>query len=127
MSFKSGSTAFATSRLIESSPLSSLRVLFDEAMFRNIRKSTVTESHGVSARMNWDVTLDELDKFIGLVIALGILGQKVSGIQPRGVQCSTELLSRSRFKDVMHFLCFDIKSERQQWVIHHKFCLASSL
>lgn len=36
LSFKPGPTAFATSRIIESSPLSSFRVLFDEAMLRNI-------------------------------------------------------------------------------------------
>ena len=43
-SFKPGPTAFATSRITESSPLSSFRVLFDEAMLRNIRKSTVAEA-----------------------------------------------------------------------------------
>ena len=38
LSFKPGPTAFAISRIIESSPLSSFCVLFDEAMLRNIRK-----------------------------------------------------------------------------------------
>ena len=52
LSFKPGPTAFATSRITESSPLSSFRVLFDEAILRNIRKCTVTKAHCVSGRMN---------------------------------------------------------------------------
>ena len=75
-SIKSGPTAFAKSRIIESSPLSSFRVLIDEAMVRNIQKSTVTKAHRGSSRIKWDVTLDEMDKFIRLVIARRILGQK---------------------------------------------------
>ena len=76
LSFKPGPTAFATSRITESSPLLSFRVLFDEAMLRNIRKCTVAEAHRVSGRMNWDITRDEQDKFIGLVIVRAILGQR---------------------------------------------------
>ena len=34
------------------------------------------EAHRVSGKLNWDVKLNELDKFIGLVIARGILGQR---------------------------------------------------
>ena len=75
-SFKPGPTAFATSRFTKSSPLSSFCVVFDEAMLRNIRKYTVAEAHRVSNRMNWDMTLDELDKFIRPVIARAILGQR---------------------------------------------------
>ena len=36
-------------------------------------------------------------------------------------------LSRRRFKEIMRFLCFHVKSERRQRVILDKFCLASSL
>ena len=38
LSFKSDPTAFATNRITESSPLSSFRVSFDEAMLQNIKK-----------------------------------------------------------------------------------------
>ena len=69
LSFKPGPTAFATSRIMESSPLSSFHVLFDEAMLRNIRKCTAAEANRISDKINWDVMLDEWDKFIGLVIA----------------------------------------------------------
>ena len=45
-------------------------------MLRNIRKCTVAKADHVSGKMNWDMTLDELDKFIGLVITREILGQR---------------------------------------------------
>ena len=87
-------------------------------MVRNIRKSTVTEAHLVSDRMNWDVTLDELDKYIELVIARGILGQR--GLPEESLRDTTwgcpvfnRILSRSSFKDIMRFLSLDVKSERQ--------------
>ena len=67
-SFKPGPTAFATSKIMESSPLSSFRVLFDEAMLRNIRKYTAAEANRISDKINWNVELDELDKFVELVI-----------------------------------------------------------
>ena len=129
LSFKPGPTAFATSRITESRPLPLFRVLFDKAMLRNIRKCTVAEAHRVSGRMNWDMTLDELDKFIGLAIATAILGQrrlpvKILWITTWGCLMFNKTLSRRRFKEIMHFLCFYVKSKR---VILDKFCLASSL
>ena len=73
--FKPGPTAYATSRIIESSPMSSYRALFGKAMLRSIKKCTVAKAHRVLGETNWDVILDELEKFIGLAIAKEILGE----------------------------------------------------
>ena len=61
---------------MESSPLSFFRVLFGEAMLRNIRKCTVVKARCICDQTNWDVTLDELNKFIRLISARGTLGQR---------------------------------------------------
>ena len=132
LNFKPGSTAFAKSRSTESSSLSSFRVLFDKAMLRNIRKSTVAKAHRVSGRINCNMTLDKLDKFIGLVIARGISRQRglsVGSLWDTTWGCSifNKTLPRCRFKEIMSFLRFNVKSERRQRVIFDKFCLASSL
>ena len=132
LSFKPGPTSFATSRIMESSPLSSFRVLFDEAMLRNIRKCTVAEANRISDKTNWDVTLNELDMFIGLVIARGILGQRDLQVESLwestwGFSMFNNALSRQIFEEIMRFLRFDLKSDRRQRVIYDKFCLASSL
>ena len=125
-SFKPGPTACATSIITESSPLSLFRVLFDKAILRNIRKWIVAEAHCVSGRMNWNMTLDELEKFIGLVIAKGILEQR--GLPVESLWDTTwwclmfnKTLSRSRFKEIMRFLLFAVKSERRKRVILASF------
>ena len=105
LSFKHGPTAFGTCRITESSRLSLFRRLFDEAMLRDIGKRTVAEAHRVFARMNWDMILDELDKFIGLVIARGILGQRGLSIEilwdtTWGCSMFNKTLSRRRFKEI---------------------------
>ena len=132
LSFKPGPTAFATSKITESSPLSSFCVVFDEAILRNIRKCTVAETHRIFGRINWDMTLDELDKFIGLLIARAILGQrglpvKCLWITSWGCSMFNKTLLRRRFKEIMRFLCFHVKSERWQRVILDMFCLTSSM
>ena len=81
---------------MESCLRSSFRILFDEAMLINIRKCTIVDTLCISDKINWDVTLDELDKFIGLIIAKGILDReiclwKVYGNQPGYFRCSTTL------------------------------------
>ena len=101
-------------------------------MLRNIKKCTGAEAQNVSDRMNWDMTLDELDKFIGLVIARAIVGQRGLPVESLcdttwGCSMFNKTLSRLRFKEIMRFLCFQMKSERRQRLILDKFRLASSL
>ena len=101
-------------------------------MLRNIRKCIVVETLCISDKINWDVTLDELDKFIGLIIARGILGQRDLPVE--GLWQSTwafpmfyNTLSKHRFKEIMQFLRFDVKSNKRQRVMHDKFWLVSRL
>jgi len=53
----------------KANPSSSFRVFFGEAILRNTRKCTAAETHPVSGNTKWDVALEELDQFIGLIIA----------------------------------------------------------
>ena len=52
---------------MESNPLPFFRILFDEERLRNVRKCTAVETRCISDKINWDVTLDELYKFIQLI------------------------------------------------------------
>ena len=58
-------------------PSSSFRLLFSEAMRQNLQKCTVSEAHGLTENINWNVTLHELDKFIGLIITRDVVGQRI--------------------------------------------------
>ena len=58
------------------------------------------------------MTLDELDKFIGLVIAREILGQRRLPMENLwdtiwGCSIFNKTLSRRRFKEIIRFFCFD--------------------
>jgi len=37
-------------------------------MQRNTQKCTIAEAHRVSSDPHWKISLDELDKFVGLII-----------------------------------------------------------
>ena len=67
-----GPIAFA----IEGRPSSSFPIIFSEAMLQNIQQFTISEAQRVTGNIKWKVTLQELDKFIGLIIARGVLGQR---------------------------------------------------
>ena len=81
---------------------------------------------------NWMVTLEEFNKFIGLIIARGVLGQ-------RGLPCFSlwntswgcpmfnKTLSRYRLMEIKSFLRFDMKSDRRRHLVEDRLCLASSM
>ena len=111
---------------MEGSPQSFFCVLFDEAMLRNIKKCTVVEARCISDKINWDVTLDELNKFIGLITASGTLGQRVLPVESLWESAWTlpmfnNTLSRHIFEKIMQFLRFDAKSDKHERVIHDNF------
>ena len=86
-------------------------------MLKNIRKCIVVETLCISDKINWDVTIDELDRFFGLIIARETLGQRDLPVE--GLWQSTwafsmfnNTLSRHRFKEIVRFLRFDVKSNK---------------
>ena len=82
--------------------------------------------------MNWDTTRDEQDKFIGLVIARAILGQR--GLPVKSLLITTwgclmfkQNSVKTQIQAKNEFFCFHVKSERRQRVILDNFCFASSM
>ena len=64
-----GPAAYSVSRVNLNDPLSSLRIFINEPMLRNIRKCTEAETQRVTKKPKWTIRLDNLEKFIGLIIA----------------------------------------------------------
>ena len=79
--FRSGPTSYAAHRIPHNSVVSSFIILFNEPMLRHIRKCIITESQRVTGNDKWSVSLDELDKFIGLVVARGVIGSRTLPIK----------------------------------------------
>ena len=127
-----GPTSYSTARVMRDTPVSAFRVLFDEAMLRNIQKCTNAEAQRCTNDKNWSVTLDELDKFLGLIIARGIIGGRNMPLKSMwdktwGCPLFSKTMARDRFLEIMKFLRFDMKNERRRNLLNDKFALASQL
>ena len=101
-------------------------------MLRNIQKCTIAEAQRVKGDPNWRISLDELEKFLGLIIARGVIGGGILSILSMwkrlwGCALFSKTMSRHRFLEIMKYLRFDLKSERRRNLEKDKFCLASSL
>ena len=127
----SGPTAFSSARVVTGSSLSSFRVLFDEVMLRHLQKCTIAEGQRVTGA-DWNVSLEELEKFLGLVIARGVVGGRTLPIKNMwdgtwGCSLFSKTMSRDRFLSIMRFLRFDFKTERRRRIGNDRFCLISDL
>ena len=71
--FQPGPTSYSTNRIDTDSPVSSLRILFDKPMLRNIKTCAVEEGRSRTGDKTWGVFLHKLDKFIGLLVARGVI------------------------------------------------------
>ena len=130
--FQPGPTSYSTSRIDTDSPASSFRILFDEPMLRNIKKCTVEEGRRRTGDQTWDVSLDKLDKFIGLVVARGMIGGRNFPLKSFwekswGCQMFLQAMPRDRFVEIMRFLRFDLKTKRRRNLLQDKFALVSQL
>jgi len=86
----------------------------------------------VSGDPNSRIPLDELGKFLGLIIARGVTGGRtlvIISVWNRlwGYALFSKSIPRKRFLEIMKYLNFDLKSERKQNLEREKFCLAWSL
>lgn len=127
-----GPTAYSTSRVLNGSPLSAFRIFVDEKMLRHVRRCTNEEGKRATGNQAWHVTLEELEKFIGLIIARGIIGGRNIPIKELwstswGCAMFNKTMPRHRFCEIMTHLRFDMKTERRQNLASDKFCLASEI
>ena len=115
---RTGSTSYFTSSIICGIPLSSFRIFFNEPTLKNILKCTTSEAHRVIGNNSWTVTLDELDKLMGLVARGAIGGRtlpiKSIGDKSWGCPLFNGTMPRWRFLKIIKFLRFDLKTERRR-------------
>ena len=69
-----GPTPYSHRSVRVGSPLSAFRLFIDETMLRSIQKFTI--KHGKTDNDNFSMDIEELEKFIGLQIARGVLVDK---------------------------------------------------
>ena len=101
-------------------------------MLRNIRKCNAAEAQRVTKNSSWTISLDDLEKFIGLIIARGAIRGRNLPIKSMwdsawGCPLFNRTIPRNEFLEIMRYLRFDLKSERRTNLEYDKFCVASSI
>ena len=124
-----GLTSYAQHGLVRESPLSAFRLFIDEPMLRSIQKYTVL--HGKSKNNAFCVSIEDLEKFIGLTIARGVTVSKNTPIKHLwnkgwGPPLFKNTMTREKYESIMKHMRFDDLSNRRQRRETDKFCLISA-
>lgn len=127
-----GPTNFARRNVTPNSPLSAFSLFINEPMLRSIQKNTEAEARRRLGNESWTLSLGELDIFIGLIIARGFLAARnlpVKSLWSKewGVPLFHNAMPRDRFLEILRFLRFDKKEERNVRLAADKFALVSFL
>lgn len=127
-----GPTSHAKRNIIDGCASSAYRLFIDEPILRHIKYCTVTEAHKQLGTNDWSLTLEELDAFISILYARGIYCAK--GIEVDSLWSKTwgppffnQTMARNRFREIMRFLRFDLKSTRSHRLETDKFALVSEV
>lgn len=128
---QSGPTPYAR-RQIGDKFITAWKLLVDDNILRHIKTCTETEAHRVLGHSNWSITLQELDKFISILYARGAYDAKNISVNDLwsktwGIAFFSKTMSRDRFKEIMKYLRFDLRSERSSRLQTDKFALISQV
>lgn len=127
---ESGLTSYAQ-RQLDDQPYSAFKLFFNESMLKHVRKCTEIEARRQTESSDWSISLDELEVFLGICYARGVLSPKIplKKLWSNDWGCSLiqKAMPRDRFIEILRYLRFDEKSTRRTRLATDKFALASSL
>ena len=123
-----GPTFYCYRSVVNGSPYSAFHLFIDEHMLRCIQKHSM--NHGKKNHNDFDLHLDELESFIGLQIARGVLVGKNTSVKQLwskewGQLIFRNTMSRDRYQEIMKHLRFDDLFSRRQSRKTDKFYLIS--
>jgi hypothetical protein len=127
-----GPSSYAKRRISFENESSVRRFVLNEKILKHIKHCTEIEAVRRSGDNNWKLSLDELDSFISLLYIRGALHAKGLSTDALwstkwGNRYFNETMSQKRFKEVMRYLRFDIKSTRSQRLLNDRFTLVSEV
>lgn len=127
-----GPTVYATRHIQDGSPSSAFGIFFNERMRRHIKNCTEVEGRRVTGNNNWELSLQELDNFIGLVIGRGLIGGRTTPVYKFwstnwGNQLFINTMRRDRFAEILRFIRFDLREERRRRLETDRFALVSQI
>ena len=114
------------------SPVAAFQVIFDEHMLKHIQQCTNDEAEKVLGNKEWKLSICELKAFIALLYVRGAYGGKNFPLynfwnREWGVAFFQQTMPRSRCREIMRFLRFDVRSTRSARLQTDKFALISDI
>lgn len=126
---QAGPTNFAKRQIKSASATTAWNLLINEPILKHIQKCTNMEAER-RGQPDWDVSLSELEAFISLLYARGVIGArnlplKAMWSKQWGTSFFSETFSRDRFLKILRYLRFDARSTRSARLKEDKFALMS--
>ncbi|KAJ8277134.1 hypothetical protein GJAV_G00071830 [Gymnothorax javanicus] len=110
--------------------LSAFQCIFDRSMLHHIRDCSVAEAHR-AGDTDWDMSVEELKAFIALLYVRGTFNKNVEmeslWSNEWGMAFFPSTMSRQRYREIMRYLRFDNKNDRQARLQNDKFALISKV
>ena len=130
-SAKPGPTSYAIQN-ITNEAVSSFSLIINNSILKHVKHCTEIEARKVTNNSKWEVSLDEVKAFIGLIYLRGVEGQRNKPIRSFwssrfGCPYFNEVMPRHRFLEIMKFLKFDVRASRRERLKNDKFALMSDV
>ncbi|GBM29681.1 hypothetical protein AVEN_203592-1 [Araneus ventricosus] len=123
-------TSYAKRNICEDSVLSARRLIFSSQMMH--KKECTEVARRLLNKNTWTVSFDELEAVFSIMYARGLYRAKNSPLNTSwsivwDPSFFSQTMARDSFKEIIHFLRFDHKTERSECLKSDKFALVSTL
>lgn len=127
-----GPSAFAKRHIHEGVVRSAWDLVITPTMLKHMKMCTENRAREESGDKDWSVSMDELEAFIAVLYARGWYGARNLELdflwsKEWGPPFFSQTMSRDRFREIMRYLRFDLRTERSQRLRTDKFALCSDL
>ena len=122
-------TSYAKRNVSECNVFTSFSLFIDRYIVEHIVKCTENEAQSKLQDESWKTSKEEIYKLFGIMLARGLLakGQPVDQIWSKewGINYFSRTMSRNRYKELLKYIRFDIRSTRSERLRTDKFALVS--
>jgi len=129
---EAGPSPHAKRYIVGGATASSWRLLIDNYILKHIRRCTETETRRILENNDWSLSLDELKAFLGILYVRGATESKGMEVDVMWSEkyehpFFKNVMPRNRFREIMRFLRFDLKSTRAERLKDDKYGMLSEV
>lgn len=126
-----GPSSHAKRNIVEGNMLSAFSLFIDDFIIKEIIKCTEAEAQNKLNKPSWKVTKKEIYCMLAIMYGRGIIakGQPLSFLWDStwGAPFFRNTMPRDRFKEILRFIRFDLRSIRSERIKSDKFALFSTI